>query len=134
MIANFKISEVEAIFAKFPGWLPPLSILTLLFLGNGGYGTLIWVRNYIIIEKKKEKKRKKTEKGKRRQSSKHFTGCNIEIGAYARSNICYLICLRHLIRSRAVTNWIFSSSEIPYLTFMRAQHAQSYHIICVPWY
>jgi len=25
------------------GWVPPLTILTLLFLGNGGYGTLIWV-------------------------------------------------------------------------------------------
>ena len=25
------------------GWIAPLSILLLLFLGNGGYGTLIWV-------------------------------------------------------------------------------------------
>ena len=25
------------------GWLPPIAILVFLFLGNGGYGTLIWV-------------------------------------------------------------------------------------------
>ena len=25
------------------GWIAPLSICVLLFLGNGGYGTLIWV-------------------------------------------------------------------------------------------
>ena len=25
------------------GWVPPTAILLLLFLGNGGYGTLIWV-------------------------------------------------------------------------------------------
>ena len=29
---------------------------------------------------------------------------NSEIGVYVRSNLCYLICLRHLIISRAVTN------------------------------
>ena len=29
---------------------------------------------------------------------------NLEIGAHARSNISYLICLRHLIRLREVTN------------------------------
>ena len=32
---------------------------------------------------------------------------NKEIGMNIRSNLCYLICLRHLIRSRAVTNRIF---------------------------
>ena len=31
---------------------------------------------------------------------------NSELGAHARSNPCYLICLRHLIRLRAVTNRI----------------------------
>ena len=35
---------------------------------------------------------------------------NAEIVVHARSNLCYLICLRHLIRSKAGTNWIFSSS------------------------
>ena len=35
--------------ANFPGWLPPLAILLLLFLGNGGYGTLIWV-NIVLIK------------------------------------------------------------------------------------
>ena len=29
---------------------------------------------------------------------------NLEIGAHVRSNLCYLTCLRHLIRSKAVTN------------------------------
>ena len=29
---------------------------------------------------------------------------NSEIGAHVRSILCYLICSRHLIRSRAVTN------------------------------
>ena len=29
---------------------------------------------------------------------------NSEIGAHVRRNICYLICSRHLIKSRAVTN------------------------------
>ena len=36
---------------------------------------------------------------------------NLEIGVHCsvhvRSNLCHLICLRHLIRSRAVTNLIF---------------------------
>ena len=31
-----------------------------------------------------------------------------EIGANVGRNLSYLICLRHLIRSRAITNWIFS--------------------------
>jgi len=29
---------------------------------------------------------------------------NSEIGTHVKSNLCYLICLRHLIRSRVVTN------------------------------
>ena len=33
---------------------------------------------------------------------------NSNIGAHDRSIICYLICLRHLNRPRAVTIWIFS--------------------------
>ena len=45
---------------------------------------------------------------------------NPEIGAHVRSNLCYLICLRHLIRSRAVTRYFlsektfFASSAIDY--------------------
>ena len=31
----------------------------------------------------------------------------LEKGAYVKSNLCYLICLRHSVRTRAVTNWIF---------------------------
>ena len=33
---------------------------------------------------------------------------NSEIGAHVRSNLCYLSCLKHLIRSRIDTNRIFS--------------------------
>ena len=36
---------------------------------------------------------------------------NSEIGAHVESNLCYLICLRHLIRSKAVTNRIYFSPE-----------------------
>ena len=36
---------------------------------------------------------------------------NSRIGAHVRSNLCYLICLRYLIRSRAVTNRIFFSPK-----------------------
>ena len=32
---------------------------------------------------------------------------NSKIGAPVRSNFCYLICLRHLLRSREVTNPFF---------------------------
>ena len=34
----------------------------------------------------------------------------LEIGAHVRSNLCYLICSRHLIRTRAVTHLICFSS------------------------
>ena len=33
-----------------------------------------------------------------------------EIGAQVRSTLCYLLCLRLLIRSKSVTDWIFSLS------------------------
>ena len=46
---------------------------------------------------------------------------NSEIGTYVLSDFGYLFCLRHLIRSRVVTNLIFSSSEITSF-FARAQH------------
>ena len=36
---------------------------------------------------------------------------NSEISTHFRSNLSYLICLRHLIRSRAVVNRIFLSGE-----------------------
>ena len=38
---------------------------------------------------------------------------NSEINTHIRSNFCYLICLRRLIRSRAVTNLFFFSAR-PY--------------------
>ena len=39
---------------------------------------------------------------------------NSEIGTHVRSNFCELICLRHLIISRAVMNWIFFFSAKTY--------------------
>ena len=48
---------------------------------------------------------------------------NLEIGAYVRSDVCYLICVRHLIRSRLVTN------RKDLFSLMRAQHVLSYHLI-----
>ena len=49
---------------------------------------------------------------------------NPEIGAI-RSNLCYLICLGHLIRLKAVTNR--TRKEI--CACMRAQHELSYHLL-----
>ena len=37
--------------------------------------------------------------------------CNSEIGAHVRSKLCYLICIRRLIISRAVTNRIIFSEK-----------------------
>ena len=54
-----------------------------------------------------------------------------EIGAHVRSNLCYLSCLRHLIRSRAVINHIFFLRK-DLFSFMRAQNVLSYHLIYVP--
>ena len=36
---------------------------------------------------------------------------NSELGAHVRSNLSYLICLTHLIRSRAAINWILSPNR-----------------------
>ena len=38
-------------------------------------------------------------------------GTLLEKGAYVSTNICHLICLRHLKRSKAVTNRIFFSEK-----------------------
>ena len=46
-----------------------------------------------------------------------------EIGAHVRSNFRHSTCLRHAIKSRAVTNWIFSPVRLFFV--MRAQHALS---------
>ena len=51
----------------------------------------------------------------------HILDGNSEIGAHVRSNLCYLICLRRLIRSRAVTNRLFLLRK-DLLFFMRSQH------------
>ena len=50
---------------------------------------------------------------------------NSEIGGHVRSNLFYLTCLRHLIKSRAVTNRIFCPKDL--FSFMRAQYGLSYH-------
>ena len=52
---------------------------------------------------------------------------NSYIGAHVRSNLCYLICLRHLIRSKEAQNKIFVSFTKYLFSFMRAQHVLSYH-------
>ena len=55
-----------------------------------------------------------------------------EIGTHVRSNICYLICLRHLIISRAVTKDIFLVRKDQF-SLMHAKHDLKYHLIKVPW-
>ena len=54
-----------------------------------------------------------------------------EISSHVRGNICYLICLSKLIRSRAVTNRIFISPKTP---LFRQTCATCYHLIKVPWF
>ena len=49
-----------------------------------------------------------------------------EIDAHVRSDLCYKICLRHLIRSGAVTNEIFFPRK-DLFSLMRAQHVMSHH-------
>ena len=39
---------------------------------------------------------------------------NSEIDVHLRSNLCYLICLMHLIRARALNNRIFFSEKTLY--------------------
>ena len=51
---------------------------------------------------------------------------NPELGAQVRSNLVYLICLRHSIRSRAVTNQIFFSENA---YFPSSVAHLSYHVI-----
>ena len=51
-----------------------------------------------------------------------------EIEAHVRLPLCYLICLRHLIRSGGATIQKYLVS------FMRAQHVRSYLLIYVPWF
>ena len=50
---------------------------------------------------------------------------NSELGKHVRGNTCYLICSRHSIRLRAVTNRFLS---------MRADHVLSYHFMCLQKY
>ena len=58
---------------------------------------------------------------------------NVEIGALVSSNLCYLICLRNLIRSRAVTNqFVFLRKDI--FSFMCERNFVRYHLIKVPWH
>ena len=57
----------------------------------------------------------------------HIFDGNLEISSHVRSNLCYLIHLRHLIRSRAVRFRIFYSRKDMF-SFMQAQHFLSYHL------
>ena len=45
---------------------------------------------------------------------------NSEICAHVRNNLCYLICLGHLIRSRADTNQIFFSEKAYFPSCVRS--------------
>ena len=51
---------------------------------------------------------------------------NSAVGADVRSNLCYLICLRHLNKSRAVT------TQKNIFSFKLVQHALCYHNIILP--
>ena len=42
------------------------------------------------------------------------------LGAHVRSNLCYLICLRHLIRSRVVTDKFFFSEKSYFSSCVRS--------------
>ena len=53
---------------------------------------------------------------------------NTETGAHVRRSICNLICLRHLIRSKAVTNRIFFSKEL----FLAAKCSPQNHSVSLP--
>ena len=50
------------------------------------------------------------------------------IGTHVRSNLCYLICLRHLLISREVTNRIFFLRKDQFSS-MRGQHIFRYHLM-----
>ena len=52
---------------------------------------------------------------------------NSKIVAQVRINLCYLICLRRLIKSRAVTNISFLRKEL--FSVIHAQHVLSDHVI-----
>ena len=47
---------------------------------------------------------------------------NSEMGAHVRSNSCYLICLRHLIRLREVTKLFFLSEKTFFPSCLRNLH------------
>ena len=53
---------------------------------------------------------------------------NSELRAHVRSNICYLICIRNINRSKAVAYRIFFYRKSQFL-LMRAQHDMSYYLI-----
>ena len=59
-------------------------------------------------------RKEETEKGcerKRQKNSVLILDGNSEIVAHTRSNICYLSCIRHLVRLRETKNWIFFSTK-----------------------
>ena len=51
-------------------------------------------------------------------------------GVHIRHNLCYSTCLRHLIRSRIVTNWIFYTKR----PVFHHACATCYHLILLPWH
>ena len=55
-----------------------------------------------------------------------------EINTHVRRNLWYLICFKHLIVSRVVTNLFFLSPKSLFPS-KHAHHVLSYHLIQVPW-
>ena len=53
---------------------------------------------------------------------------NTEIGTHVKRNLEYLICLRHLIRSKVVTNRLLFL-RVYIFFFMRAQIDLCYHLV-----
>ena len=48
---------------------------------------------------------------------------NSEKGEHVKINLCYSTCLMHLLRSEAVTNWIFFSRKTYFLFHARASYS-----------
>ena len=95
------------------------------------------------MQRKKVRNKREKERNKRKKNSLSsgnpytvkfmvliLDGSSLK-DAPERRNLFYSNCLRHLIRSEAVTKWIFLS-ENAYFPSLPAQHFMSYHLIYVP--
>ena len=73
-----------------------------------------------------------TSKNNKGKGECRFKVSQQEVGFEKVSNPCYFIWFRHLFRSRAVTNRIFSLRK-DLFSCMGAPHVLSYHLTSVPW-